>query len=494
MPAGVDTSLVAVYVGVGMLALLVVAVSPKWLPALLVLVMPTDNFDLEGPVTLTLSKVVLLVFLITLPAQLAAARQAKRVKVPLSLCLFFLAVIVSTVASLASSASMSGEGFDLLRSPGFRPVVQILSLCLRASAFLVIQMWASDEPSWARVCKATVFVSTLIAAYGVYQFIGYYRGWPIMAIHRWEPESSGGYALFSIGSLEIFRVGSFVGEPKGAAQFLLPSVVLIMFARSTAVVRLRSWLTSTPILGLHVVAFILTFATSSFFGVFISLPILSYLLWRFPGRVRLDRLLVAVLFLSVAVGIVLGLGGGRETASEIYRARITERVGAVDSPERAALSFLQEHSRGVLTGIGWGNASFVLRPYFDPKYYRPLTVSLNSGYLQILLEGGILSLFAFLWFLGGSLVRAGRVALREQDSEHRGMLTTTIAVCVVVAAMYAFVGTESQIWVFWGLLISLVCGRQVRSSSVPVYRASGLFTQPACGEASLPRGCAAPRS
>ena len=486
MPADIDTGLLALYLVVGMLALLFIAVAPRWLPALLVLVMPTDNFDVEGPVTFTLSKIVLLVFVITLPAQIAAApRQARRIRVPLSLCVFLLAVIILTLGSLASSASISSEGFDLLRGPAFRPIVQVVSLCLRASAFVAIQMWASDDASWARVCKATLFVSTLVAAYGVYQFIGFYRDWPVMAIHRWEPDASGGYASFAIGSLRVFRVGSFVGEPKGAAQFLLPSIVLIMFARSTAILRLRSWLTSVPILLLHVVAFILTFATSSFFGLLISLPVLSYLLWRFPGRVRLDRLLVAVFFLCVAVQVAIALGGGRETASEVYRARITERFQLSGTPERAALDFLMDHPRSLVTGIGWGNASFVLRPYFDPNYYRPLTVSLNSGYFQILLEGGLLALLAFLWFLGGSLLRAGRIAVREQDNEYRGMVTTTLAVCVVVAANHSFLGAEPQIWVFWGLLVSL-CGTETQSGPVPVYGPKPLFNQALSREAARP--------
>lgn len=483
MPADIDTGLLAVYLVVGMLALLLIAVAPRWLPALLVLVMPTDNLNLEGPVTFTLSRIVLLVFVITLPAQIAAApRQARRMRLPLSLCVFLLAAIVLTLGSLASSASMSSEGFDLLRGPGFRPIVQVASLCLRASAFVVIRMWASDDASWARVCKATLFASTLVAAYGVYQFIGFYREWPVMAIHRAQTDLSGGYALFAIGSLKVFRVGSFVGEPKAAAQFLLPSIILITFARSTAVRRLRSWLTSVPILLLHLVAFILTFATSSFLGLFISLPVLSYLLWRFPGRLRLDRLLVAVFFLCVAVETAIALGGGRETASEIYRARITERVAAMDNPERAALAFLMDHPRRLVTGIGWGNATFVLRPYFDPRYYRPLTVSLNSGYFQILLEGGLLALLALLWFLGGSLLRAGRIAVREQDNEYRGMVTTTLAVCVVLAATNAYLGSEPQIWVFWGLLVSL-CGAEARSSPVRVHGPKGLFNQALSREA-----------
>jgi hypothetical protein len=485
MPTDVSTGLLALYVAVGALALLLLGLNPKWLPTLLVLAMPTGNFDLEGPVTFSLSKVILLIFVITLPAQIAAAaRETRRIQVPLSLWLFLLVVIISTVGSLAWSGGMSSEGFDALRSPDLRPIVQMVALCLRASAFVAIQMWALDDASWTRVCKATLFASTLIAAYGVYQFIGYYNGWPVMAIHRMEADMAGGYAFFAVGSLNIFRVGSFAGEPKVAAQFLLPSIILIVFARSTAIARLRSWLTSVPILLLHVVVFILTFATSGFFGLFISMPILLYFLWRLPGRLRLDRLLIAALVLCLAVGAIIMVSGGREVAGEIFKARTTERLGGLDSPEKAALDFLMDHPRAVVTGIGWGNASFYLRPYFDPDYYLPLTVSLNSGYLQILLEGGLPALLAFLWFLGGTLLRARRIAVREQDDERRAMVTITLAVCVVLAATYAFVAAETQIWICWGLLVSL-CGPRTRSIPARVFGLKPLFKQALSREAAL---------
>jgi hypothetical protein len=477
MPTGISTGLIALYVAVAALTLLFLGLNPRWLPAMMVLVMPTGNFDLEGPVTFTLSKIVLLIFVITLPAQIAAAaREVRRIRIPISLGLFLLVVIISTMGSLAWSGSVQSEGFDVLRDPIFRPIVQIASLCLRASAFVAIQMWASDDASWARICKATLFASTLVAGYGVYQIIGYYDGWPIMAIHRAQADLSGGYAFFALGSLKIFRVGSFAGEPKVAAEFLMPSIILIIFARSTAIVRLRSWLTSTPILVLHVVVFILTFATSSLFGIFLSLPMLAYLLWGLPGRLRIDRLFVALVFLCIAMGALITMGGGQEVASEIFRARTTDRVETTNTPERAAYDYLVDHPSALVTGIGWGNASFYLRPYFDPEYYRPLTVSLNSGYLQILLEGGLPALLAFLWFMGGTLLRVRHIALQERDHEHRGMITTTLAVCVVLAATHAFCGTETQIWVFWGLLVTL-SGPGTRTIPVRVLVPKAHFAQ-----------------
>lgn len=46
MQVGLD--LLSIYALVGLLGLTLVALNPAWLPVLLVLVMPTGNFDLEG--------------------------------------------------------------------------------------------------------------------------------------------------------------------------------------------------------------------------------------------------------------------------------------------------------------------------------------------------------------------------------------------------------------------------------------------------------------
>ena len=471
----ISPGLLALYAAVAALALLVMGLNPRWLPAMLVLAMPAGNFDLEGPVSFSLSKIILLVFVITLPAQIASAsRQMQRIRFPLALSIFLMVVVVTTLGSLVWSAGMSSEGFEALRGPVLRPIVQMASLGLRISAFVAIQMWASDDDGWARICKATLFASTLVAAYGVYQFIGYYSELPVMTIHRPQSDLSGGYAFFNIGSLSIFRVGSFVGEPKVAASFLLPSIILIIFARSTGNVRLRSWLTSIPVLVLHLVVFILTFATSSLFALIISFPFLAYLLWRLSGRLRLDRLVIAAIVLYVAVGVLIALGGGSQTATEILRARTTERVQSTDTPEPPALNFLMDNPRVLLTGVGWGNTSFYLRPYYDPYYYLPLTVTVNSGYLQILLEGGLPALLAFLFFLGGALFRFSHFAWNTQDAERRDMLTITLAVCVVVAATHAFTSTETQIWVFWGLLMSL-WRVETQSDHAPVCNSPGLF-------------------
>jgi hypothetical protein len=455
--------LIATYILLGLLSLTLIALNPRWVPVLLVLVMPTGNFDLHGLVSLSFGKLVLLIFLVTFPAQYVVMGPRRRgLRVPGSVLLFVIVATLSTLGAFVLLPRGSNEGFGLLRSPSFRPVVQVLSLCLRVSAFVAILGWAADQASRVRLCKAMLFASTLVAAYGMYQFFGYYNDWPIMSIHRAQAELSDGYALFQVGSLQVFRIGSFVGEPRDAARYLLPSVVMIVFSRCTSIVQLRSWLTSYVILGLHVIALILTFSTSSCFALFISVPFLFYLLSRYRGRVRLDRLVLVFALSGIVVGSAIAMAGGLRTSSRIYSARVTERVGSIEGPEQAALEFLKDHPRYLLSGIGFGNASFALRPYYDPSYYVPLTVTLDSGYLQILLEGGAAALLLFLWFLGTWLKRAFRLVATGSRDERTGMLVTIMAVCLVLGAIHAFSGAETQIWIAWGMLITLCRAQPAR--------------------------------
>jgi hypothetical protein len=456
-----NIGLISLYLSVGALALYCVAMNPKWLVALLVALMPTDNFNFEGPVTLSLSKLVLIVFVVTLPAQYAVAQDlGRKIRIPASLVLFLLVVTTMTFCAYLRNPRDTVEGFGVLRGPALRPMVQLASLLLQISGLVAVLLWASDAVSWAKLCKLVLLTSTTLAAYGIFQFIGYYFNLPIMTIHRPQEGLREGYALFRLGSFDVFRAGSFAGEPKTAAKFLLVSIVLIVFAKSMGVVRLRCWLTSTLILVLHVVAFILTFSTSSFFGLFLSLPFMFYLFLR--CRVRLDRFVKVILSVAIALGLAIAVGGGVRMASEIFEVRVTNRVQTVDNPEQASLELLKEHPQYLMTGIGLGNASFALRSYFDPRYNGPLTVSLSSGYLAVLLEGGLPGLIAFLLFLGGWLHRATRIVVREEPGEHRAMLATTLAVCAVVAAVHAFSATNLQIWFFWGLLVSLCRSRTIR--------------------------------
>ncbi len=446
------------YPVVALLAFSTVLVRPQLIPVLLVAVMPTGNFDVDWGVGFSLSKVVLIIFLMLLPAQSVVAPDPHhRLRIPASLWVFLLCAFLSTVASFWIGEVHQAHGFELLRGPQIRPVVQLISMGIRIAALVMILRYVTDSAAAARVFKAMVAASTLVAAYGLYQFAGFYAEWPIMGITRPQADLSGGVALFKIGEASIFRLGSFVGEPKEAAKFLLQSIVVIISVKSFSIVRMRSWLTSYPILVLHCLAFVLTFATSSLFAVVLSLPALAMLWLGYRGKLGAGRLATAGLMGALLMGAAIHVAGGTGMARQIFEARLTARVLEVDSPERATIELLKERPLYLVTGIGFGNSSFYLRRYYDPSYYRPLTVRQNSSYLQILTEGGVAALASFLVFLAGWLLRGFRLSMRSATGECQALVATATAMCLTMAAVNLFSSTDfnGQIWVCWGLLIAL---------------------------------------
>jgi hypothetical protein len=469
---------VSLYVITALAGLWICLVRPQIFIPFLVLLLPTGNFSYECGVTWTCWKLLLVVLVVTLPATYARNDDVRgRFRLPALLLPFLLAVTASTFVAYAhdqASQIVSGViGFDGLRGPAVRPVVQLLSLLLRIFVVVAVVAFVRTENAIHQVIKAVLIASTLVSIYGLYQVAGYYMGWPIMGIQRAQQDLSGGYGIFVVAGREVFRLGSFVGEPKEAAKFLLTSLSIIVGVKVLGIKRLPAWLTSYWNLTLHAVALILTFATSSFFGLAVAAPLVGIVWLGFIRRSRVQTFLAATVVLGLAVFILIRAVGTKE-AERIYDARVVERVGEIDSPEGAALRFIGDHPNTLATGIGLGNSSFYLRPYFTPDYYRPLTVSLNSSYLEILLEGGIAALLTLAIFLIGWLLRAMRLAKQLPRTEVAAILVLLVGVSLIVAANGAFSSTEGtgQIWLFWGLLITACNIAQARrNSQIPPLKA-----------------------
>ncbi len=449
--------LIALYLSIGVPALVIAFLKPAWIPVLIVVVMPMYDFDFQLGVTWSLDKIVILLILFALPAHFAIrSRFTARLRIPATVALFLLIVALSTLASYLRLSGGSSGGFGALRGPLLRPEVEFVALLLRVAVLVVVAALAAGKVAAFRLLKAVLFISTIVAAYGVYQFIGYYAGLPILSIYRAQAGLNN-YGLFKIGSLTIFRVGSFVGEPKYAARVLFPSLLILVCSRVFPMPELKSWLTSIPVFVLHAVVFILTFATSSFFALALTIPVIAAILAVYPGRRKLSGVASVALGIGLAAAVLVGYAGSK-LSSEVVAARVTKRVGSIPPPEKAALEFLQRNPDYLLSGIGLGNASFYLRPYFDPTYHgRPLTIALHSSYLNFVLEGGIFTLVAFLAFLGAWWILGFRLLASNKGAEFNALLATTLLACAGLAVLNAFTPTESsgQIWLFWGLLIAL---------------------------------------
>lgn len=451
-----EAALIAIYSLTVLLGLWVCFTKPQWFPVLLVLCLPTGNFIFDLGVTWTPWKVLLLLYWISLPAQYAMHADIKKYfTLPVGISLYLVAVVISTLVIYGFGQSYELGNFVGFRDPVTRPLVQLLSLLLRVSLIVAILAFVRSKDAVYRLWNGIIAASTLVSLYGLYQMMGYYLGWPIMGINRAEQNLSGGYGLFNVHGIEFFRLGSYVGEPKEAAKFLLLSTILLVGIRLLGVKQCSKWLTNYGILTLHVVALTLTFATSAFFAFAISAPLLAALWLILVKRVRVRSFVACAIGVTFALALLVNVVG-EGLSKEVYEARVNARVGSIDSPEGAALQFLSDHPEYLATGVGLGNSSFYLRPYFNPNYSHMLTVSLNSYYLELLVEGGFLGLAMLLLFLATWIVKSIQLIMRLRVGETKSLLAIALGSALTVAVAAAFSSTEGtgQLWVFFGLLIS----------------------------------------
>lgn len=443
---------------------------PHWFPCLLVLLLPTGNLSFEAGVTWTPWKAALVVFWLTWPCW--SVLHQRRVVVPKELCLLLSITTVLTLIMMAFDTAPSFQGYQgALRSPQLRPVAQLLSLFLRASCVVVVASYVNTAPAARRLFSAMVAATTLVSVYGIYQVIAVRPGWPALAIYRSVAEARGGFGVFTIGGIDIVRLSSFVGEPKDAAKFLLPSIAVIVFARLAGERLLASRFASYPVLLLHVLAFALTFATSSIYAAALAFPFVALVIGRFFKQWSTRGLLTMT---ALSVMFLLGIALAAEQPSFLRSAlesRTIDRVGQVDDPDRAAWQFLKDNPRYLVSGVGLGNGSFYVRRYFNPDEQYLLTVAPNSSYLAFLLESGGIGLGALLWYLFATLAKGTRCALRTTDPTFKVVLAASLAVALVLAINSGFSSTEAtgQLWVLCGVLFGL-SARSPAPRSIPVNR------------------------
>jgi hypothetical protein len=468
-----ETVLPALFVILGVCALRTAFFKPRCMPFLLAATLPCNNFLIDWHVQWSPGKVVLLAFALGLPFHFLNQPEVRpSLKLPEGLPKFLaVELLLTAIVYLLFQGSIADPGFDTTRSVAYRPLVQLVSQWIRVGALLAIIGWVRDRATLLRVYKVCLGVTSCAALYGLYQFIGYYAGWPITGIARAQASINGQYALIEIAGVELFRIGSFVGESKHLAQWLVPSILFIICTKVFPEMQTRWWLTSYPVLLLHILALVLTFATSSYLGVCLGLLPIAWLCRG--GKVNPFRVVTVVGIIAVAVLGLVSLAGG-ELSKEILLQRTVSRIDQ-DEPslvvEIAAVQFLEDHPGYLVSGVGLGNASFHLADYVPDsvgqQFEKPVPLGISSMYLLFLLEGGIPVLLLFVFFLTKSLLKAREVALSAETRADASLVLTSAVICCMVAMLGGFYGTEEDgmIWLYLGLLVA-AC-RMVKPARIP---------------------------
>lgn len=431
----------------------VIAFTCPWLlPGLIVLAMPAGNFEREFFVTLSFTKVLTIMGLLGVLARAVKMRDSvEQIRIPQGAAVFWLFAIFISVVNFGGSWS-GVVNSDAVRSPALRSLVQISSLSLRVGVGVLIASCCRTMEDVIRVFRYLFIISFAVAAYGLYQVVAFPLGLPVMGIWRAQADSAGGFAVANVGGAETFRLSSFVGEPKMASKFLLPSITGIFIVRSLRIPSLTGWYTGRFSLLVHAVAFALTYSSSGYFTLaVISVPTVTIALkygqaWR--------RWLLISLFSVLVMGF--GLIVFSDAVENVLVSRGAERVNSADYPEQYAFKMLQEHPEYVATGIGVGNITFAIRPYLPDYQLADLTVDLQSYYLQCLIELGMVGFLAYTAALFLPIVNIWR--LRSfPDAEISRIALVCVVVGFTIYVQNTFVSTEysSQTWMIAGLSIAL---------------------------------------
>jgi putative inorganic carbon (hco3(-)) transporter len=260
---------------------------------------------------------------------------------------------------------------------------------------------------------------------------------------------------------DVTRVYSFLGNPNLLAGYLIPGVML----STTAVFAWPRWVPKGLALlaaAINTLCIVLTLSRGGWVGFLIAGFVLMTLLvqyWSIWFTPFWRRWALPVLLGGAAAVVVLGV-----LSVSSLRARVLSMfVGRADSSNNfrmnvwaAVVDMIRDRP---LLGIGPGNDAFNA---VYPLYQRPRYTALSaySVFLEVLVEGGVLGLLAFLWLLmvvfqqGWSQLQRLRVS---QDKQAYWLMGAIAAIAGILGQGIAdTVMYRPQISTLWWMAIAIV--------------------------------------
>lgn len=297
--------------------------------------------------------------------------------------------------------------------------------------FYLVASWCPKERRWVKAAVVVFLVGCLLmAAHGLFQYV---TNAPMPA--SWVDTHE------SIGT----RAYSILDNPNGLGNYMLLGTIL---AVSLTLSRLRPWhrimsaLCALILLG----ALAVSFSRGAYIGLVVGLVAMVLLAFR-PWFGRLAILAVMGVFLVPQRFIDRLLFGFSR-----YYLTLSQQNGRL-YVWRIALYRMADHPWfGVGLGTFGGTSAYVA------GYSR---LWMDNFYLQLLTEGGLLFLLAFLWLLA----RAGKgivASFREQtDPLYRGVAAgafgafVAVAVAAIFTSSWETLAVGAGFWFLSGLASSL---------------------------------------
>ncbi|MGB3312207.1 MAG: IctB family putative bicarbonate transporter [Nodosilinea sp.] len=263
----------------------------------------------------------------------------------------------------------------------------LIKLSLNILLFLLVARVARRPRARGLLILAYILTTLPVAVYGLRQ---YFFG--ATALATWVDANS--------AVADVTRVYSFLGNPNLLAGYLIPGIMMSM----VAVFAWPRWVPKGLALLaalINTLCLILTLSRGGWIGFLLAgfvLMILVVQYWSIWFSPFWKRWALPVLMGGAAAVVVLGV-----ISVDSLRARVLSIfVGRADSSNNFRMNVWAGvidmiRARPIL-GIGPGNDAFnSVYPLFQRPRYTAL--SAYSVFLEVLVEGGLVGLLAFLWLL-----------------------------------------------------------------------------------------------
>ena len=257
----------------------------------------------------------------------------------------------------------------------------------------------------------------------------------------------------------VHRVGSTLAHPVAYGGYLimiLPFMLLIWFRSERRLYRAVGVLFSLA----TVVALILTFSKGSWLvaGILGAAAILMFL---FKKRGASARPLLYILLVLVLAGVFFG----QQVVSETFW-RADYSVGHRLFAWEAALEGIAENP---VMGVGYRQGSIYLFETPDGQEYyfwakKPMAV--DNNYLNLLLEGGVIALALWLFFLAFILYEGVRGFLGNKE---KSSWLLAAVVCIVGLTINALTFEAWQVWptfILFMVVAGMIRGWSLRQAAV----------------------------
>lgn len=345
-------------------------------------------FFIEVGPRLTPDKLVPAVFIVSTIARRGISYYQNTVRQQSWIILVLLMVISSTIIGSFYTNYYS----NYLTSPfvDTRLIIQVIGYFNYMLIFVIVRKECSKIYGVSRLVKSFLITTSILCAYGIYQYFANEFGLPFRGIVY--NEGRVGFGGFSNSEDLIFRVNSLANEPKRLTYFLVIGILIILNYFKD----IRNKIGFVPLLIALVAHFLVlwwTYSTSIYLAiaVFIVLLLLYSILGNYNSRI------VRYILLFVVIGGVVFVKE-KDYLNEIYYYRVEEQLNnETIRSEVYGQEFLVNNPAMLVMGLGPGIYNLALA-----KEYPGKTGIVNNGNFLVPFNSDILTFiydFGFVGFL-----------------------------------------------------------------------------------------------